>query len=79
LELLEDQMAVVFGQATAPLRVKPREGDKPVKSDATDPLGSGYSGAQAIKNYPRDTRRLRDRKQPRDRFPLDVDLPPDSD
>lgn len=79
VELLEDQMAVVFGQATAPLRVRPREGDKPVKSDATDPLGSGYSDAPAFKNYPRDTRRLRDRKQPRDRFPLDVDLPPRSD
>ena len=74
LELLEDQIAVVYGQATAPMGVNALDGDKPVKSDVTDPLGGGYS-APAIKNYPRDTRRLRDRKQPRDRFPLDVDLP----
>ena len=74
VELLEDQVAVVYGQATAPMGVNALDSDKPVKSDVTDPLGSVYS-APAIKNYPRDTRRLRDRKQPRDRFPLDVDLP----
>ena len=79
LELFEDQIAVVYGQATAPATIQTLDSDRPVKTDVTDPLGSG-SPTPAIKNYPRDTRRLRDRKQPRDRFPLEVDLPtrPDS-
>ena len=77
-ELFEDQIAVVYGQATAQRTGYSLDtgGDKPVKTDATDPLGLLCS-VPSIKNYPRDTRRLSDRKQARrERFPLDVDSPP---
>ena len=74
-ELLEDQIAVVYGQATARHSAYTLDGDKPEKTDASDPLG-GLCSAPSIKNYPRDTRRLRERKQARpERFPLDVDSP----
>lgn len=73
VELIEDQLAVVFGQA-APLSSNfATDNERPHKTDTTDPLGSTYS-APSIKNYPRDTRRLKERKQPRDRFPLCVDF-----
>ena len=73
-ELFEDQIAVVYGQATAHYTTYTLDGDKPEKTDAGDPLGS-YC-APSIKNYPRDTRRLSDRKRAPKRFPLDVDSPP---
>ena len=74
-ELFEDQIAVVYGQAAARYTNYTLDGDKPEKTDAGDPLG-GYC-APSLKNYPRDTRRLSDRKQARpERFPLDVDSPP---
>jgi hypothetical protein len=76
MELLEDQIAVVYGLATVKYTGHSLEGEKPVKTDATDPLGM-VCVPPSIKNYPRDTRRLSDRKQARrERFPLDVDSPP---
>jgi hypothetical protein len=70
--LLEDQVAVVYGQAAAPYTAYTLDGDKPVKTDATDPLGGVYS-APSLKNYPRDTRRLKDRKEVRlENFAMDV-------
>lgn len=72
-ELFEDQIAVVYGQATARSTGYTLDGDKPEKTDASDPLG-GLCSAPSIKNYPRDTRRLSERKQARrESFPLDVD------
>lgn len=77
-QLREDQIAVVYGQATTHYTAATYtlDGEKPTKTDVTDPLG-GMFAAPSIKNYPRDTRRLRKRTSPRgkelrQRFPLDA-------
>lgn len=74
LMLFEDQIAVIYGQAVThysaySLDTPPER--PPHKQDTSDPLGVAYA-APSLKNFPRDTRKLKDRKRPRDqqRFPL---------
>jgi hypothetical protein len=71
LELIEDQLAVVYGQAEPLSAASALDNERPHKTDTSDPMGSSYS-TPSIKNYPRDTRKLKERKQPRERFPLCV-------
>ena len=59
-ELAEDQLALVYTQAA--LQASPFALDKPIKTDSGDPMGA--CACSSIKNYPRDTRRRRERKKP---------------
>ena len=72
LEFIEDMLAVVYGQAAPEFTTSSLDNERPHKTDTGDPLG-GYT-APPFKNFPRDTRKLKERKQPRDRFPLCVDF-----
>jgi len=64
-ELLEDQLALVYTQAEG--QASPYALERPIKVDSTDPMGT--CSCSSIKNYPRDTRRRRDRKIPKP-FPV---------
>lgn len=59
-ELFEDQLALVYTQAAS--QSSPFALEKPIKTDSGDPMGG--CGCASIKNYPRDTRRLKERKKP---------------
>jgi hypothetical protein len=72
LMLFEDQIAVIYGQAVTRYSAYTLDNHgNPHKQDTSDPLGVAYA-APSLKNFPRDTRKVKNRKRPRDHqnFPL---------
>ena len=70
-DLWEDRIALVYTQAAAQTSAYALDG-RPVKADSTDPMGG--CGCPSIKNYPRDTRKRRERKRAEGRFALDPEF-----
>lgn len=67
-ELWEDKVALVYTQAAG--QASPYALDRPIKTDSTDPMGT--CSCSSIKNYPRDTRRRKERKKAPDKFPASL-------
>ena len=70
-ELLEDELAQVYTQAAPQLNQV--VGGSLQKTDKTDPMG-GDCSCPSIKNYPRDTRRRRDRREKPGPVPVEAAL-----